>query len=77
MTSTVTLNQALEVFGKLSGEDQDMMREIARHRRIEQHRKEMAAYARKAKRDYLKGKLKAEPLDQMLKRLHKLADAAR
>ena len=75
MASAVTLNKVLELAGKLAAEDADMLVEILRKRQIEQHRKELAAYAKKARRDYEKGKLKAEPLDQMLKRLHKLADA--
>jgi hypothetical protein len=59
MAATVTLNQALEIFGKLSAEDQDMMLEIARKRRIESWRKETAAYGKKAVRDFQTGKLKA------------------
>ena len=46
MAATVTLNDALQIFGKLSGEDQDMMLEIARRQRIEFWRKETAAYGR-------------------------------
>jgi hypothetical protein len=57
--AATTLNQALEVFGKLSSEDQEMMLEIARKRRIEAWRQEVAAYGRKAVRDHRAGKLKA------------------
>jgi hypothetical protein len=64
--AAATLNEALEIFGKLSAEEQEMMLEIARKRRIEAWRK--------ARRDYRAGKLKSEPLEQLLKRLHKLAD---
>ena len=59
MAATVTLNQALEIFGKLSAEEQDMMLEIARKRRIESWRKETAAYGKKAVRDFQAGKLQA------------------
>jgi len=69
-----TLNEALKIFGKLSAEEQEMMLEIARKRRIEVWRKDAAAYGRKALRDYRAGKLKPEPVEQLVKRLHKLAD---
>lgn len=72
--AAATLNQALEIFGKLSSEEQDMMIEIATKRRIDAWRRDMAAYGRKAVRDFRAGKLKSEPLDAALKRLHKLAD---
>lgn len=72
--AAATLNQALEIFGKLSSEEQEMMLEIARKRRIDAWRKEAAAYGRKAVRDFRAGKLKAEPIEVMLKRLHQLAD---
>ena len=72
--ATATLNQALEVFGKLSSEEQEMMLDIARKRQIEAWRKDVAAYGRKAVRDFRAGKLKAEPVETVLKRLHKLAD---
>lgn len=75
MAATVTLNQALEIFGKLSLEDQEMMLEIARKRRIESWRKDVAAYARKTRKDVAAGKLKPEPLHKALARLHNLADA--
>lgn len=72
--ATATLNEALTLFGQLSGEDQELMLEIARKRRVEAWRKETAAYAKKALRDYRAGKLKAEPVAEMLQRLHRLAD---
>ncbi len=72
--ATATLNEALTVFGQLSGDDQELMIEIARKRRIEAWRKDTAAYAKKALRDYRAGKLKAEPVEEMLQRLHRLAD---
>ena len=46
--ATATLNQALTLFGQLSGEDQELLIEIARQRRSEAWRKETAAYAKKA-----------------------------
>ena len=71
--AAATLNEALKIFGKLSAKEQEMMLEIARKRRIEAWRKEVAAYGRKASRDFRAGKLKSEPVGQLLKRLHKLA----
>ena len=56
--ATATLNQALTLFGQLSGEDQELLLEIARKRRSEAWRKETAAYAKKALQDHRAGKLK-------------------
>ena len=75
MDASVTLNQVLESFGKLSAEEQDMMLEIARKRRAEADHRWLAQYARKVRRDVAAGKLKPEPLSVALKRLHRLADA--
>ena len=72
--AAATLNEALKLFGKLSAEEQEMMLEIACKRRIEAWRKDVAASGRKALRDHRAGKLKPEPIEQLLKRLHKLAD---
>ena len=72
--AATTLNQALEIFGRLSSEEQEMMLEIARKRRAAAWRKELAIYGRKAIRDFRAGKLKAEPVEIVLKRLHQLAD---
>ena len=72
--AAATLNEALKLFGKLSAEEQEMMLEIAHKRRIEAWRKDSAAYGRKALRDYRAGKLKTQPVEQLVKRLHKLAD---
>ncbi len=78
MAASVTLDKALEIFGKLSGQDQDMMLEIARKRRIESWREEVAAYGRKAVRDSRSGKLKAiggPELKTYLKKLWEESDA--
>ena len=72
MAATVTLNQALEIFGKLSAEEQDMMIEIARKRRIDSWRKETAAYGKKAVRDFQAGKLKAVSGPELKGHLRKL-----
>ncbi len=72
--AAATLNHALAIFGQLSGEDQEMMLEIARKQRIEAWRKETAASGRKALRDFRAGKLKAEPAEVIIARLHRQAD---
>lgn len=72
--AVATLNQALEIFGKLTSDEQDMMLEIARKRRAEAWRKELAKDARKAERDYRAGKLKSEPVEELIARLHRNLD---
>ena len=71
MAATVTLDKALEIFGKLSVEDQEMMLEIAKRRRIESWRKETAAYGRKAVADSRAGKLKSYTAEELIERLTK------
>ena len=75
MAAAVTLNDALQIFGKLSGEDQDMMLEIARRQRIEFWRKETAAYGRKAMADSRAGKLKSYTAEELIARLSKQWEA--
>ena len=58
-TATVTLDKALEIFGKLSGQDQDTMLEIAHKRRVDSWREEVSTYTKKALRDHQAGKLKS------------------
>lgn len=67
--ATATLDQALQVFGKLSVEDQEMMLEIARSRRIEAWRKETAVHGRKALADSRAGKLKGYTPEELIGRL--------
>ena len=70
--ATATLNQALTLFGQLSGEDQELLLEIARKRRSEAWRKETAAYAKKALRDHRAGKLKTVGATELPAYLNKL-----
>lgn len=70
MAATVTLNQALEIFGKLSSEDQTLMLEIAEKRRIDDWRKKTAVSGRKAIADSKAGKLKTYTADELIRRLH-------
>jgi hypothetical protein len=66
---TLTFNEILNSVAALPEEDQDMLFEILRKRRAEAWRKELAAYAKKARRDFRVGKLKAEPADKLVARL--------
>ncbi len=70
MAATVTLNQALEIFGKLSSEDQTLMLEIAEKRRIDDWRKKTAASGRRAITDSKAGKLKSYTAEELIHRLH-------
>ena len=67
--AAATLNDALEVFGQLSLEDQQMMLEIAKKRRIEAWRKEVAAYGRKALADSKAGRLKSYSAEELIRLL--------
>ncbi len=67
--ATATLDQALQVFGKLSVEDQEIMLEIARSRRIEAWRKETATHGKKALADSRAGKLKGYSAVELVERL--------
>ncbi len=69
MAATVTLNHALEVFGKLAIEDQSLMLEIAEKRRIAAWRKETATEIKKAIADSKAGKLKAYTAEELSRRL--------
>ncbi len=71
MAATVTLNDALQIFGKLSLEDQTMMIEIAQKRRVEAWRKEAATDGRKAMADSRAGKLKSYTAEELIARLSK------
>lgn len=67
--ATATLDQALQVFGKLSVEDQEIMLGIARSRRIDAWRKETATYGKKALADSGAGKLKSYTAVALIERL--------
>jgi hypothetical protein len=69
--ATATLDQALQVFGKLSVEDQEMMLEIARSRRIEAWRKETAAQGKKALADSRAGRLTSYSAQELIERLRR------
>ena len=67
--ATVTLNQVLELTTKLPDDQQEMLVDIVRRRRIENWRKELADYSDQAEKDFLVGKLKAERAETIIARL--------
>ena len=67
--ATVTLNQVLELTTKLPDDQQEMLVDIVRRRRIENWRKELADYSDQAEKDFLAGKLKAERAETIIARL--------
>ena len=71
MAAIVTLNQVLESFGKLSVEDQELMLELARKRRIDAWRKEAAAAGKKAVADSRAGRLKSYTAEELIVRLRR------
>ena len=67
--TTVTLNQVLELTRKLPGDEQDMLVDLVRRGRIDHWRNGLAKYAKKARQDFMRGKLKAENAEDILARL--------
>ena len=71
MAAAVTLNQVLESFGKLSVDDQELMLELARKRRIDAWRNEAAAAGKKAVTDSRAGRLKSYTAEELIVRLRR------
>jgi hypothetical protein len=65
-----TLDQALDVVMQLEDEQKDMLLEILQRRRVEDRRHEIAANAQEATRALRAGELRAEPADELIRRLH-------
>lgn len=63
---TMTFDQTLSCVEKLPPDEQEMLAELLRKRRIEAWRNETAAEARKAARAYRSRKLKAESADAII-----------
>jgi hypothetical protein len=64
-----TLDQALEMASQLPIEQQEMLIDILQRRRIEQRRAEIATAAKEAIADFHAGKLKPQPLDEIIHEL--------
>lgn len=62
----VTLDKALDVVMELSMDERELLLDIVRRRQIEERRAEIAAGAREARELLKAGKLKPEPLDEVL-----------
>jgi hypothetical protein len=77
MASTVTLNQVIELAGKLSDDELGKLVKAveARQRKRSAGLRRLDKEAEKARRDFRAGKLKPEPLGKALKRLHRMADS--
>lgn len=69
--TTLTFNDILSSVAALPEDDQDMLFEIIRKRRAEAWRKELAAYAKKVRRDLRSGKLKSESPEDLVARLRR------
>lgn len=67
--ATVTLNEVLELTRKLPVEEQEKLMDLVRRERIERWRQEVAEEGEEAKKDFLAGKLKAEPAEAIIARL--------
>ena len=65
----VTLDQVLTSAETLPRDEQEMLEDLLRKRRIEAWRSETAAEARKAVKAFRAGRLKAEPVDAVIGRL--------
>jgi hypothetical protein len=67
--NTVTLDRVLTEAETLPPDEQAMLEELLRGRRIETWRRDTAAEARKAIRAFRSGKLKSEPAENVIARL--------
>ena len=76
MAATVTLSKVLQLAAKLTAAEQKELVETVKERQRKHAAwlKQLDKDARQARADFRAGRLKAEPLEKMLERLHKLAD---
>lgn len=70
----VTFDKALDMVMELPPDEREMLLDIVRRRQIEVRRAEIALNAREARALLGAGKLKVEPLDKALARLHASLD---
>jgi len=69
--STPTLEDVLSEAERLPAEDQRMLADILRSRQIEAWRAETSAAARQDVADFKAGKLKPEPIEDIIARLNR------
>jgi hypothetical protein len=67
--SDLTLDQVLTYAEALPAEEQEILAELLKRRRIESWREETAAYAREVGPAYRTGKLKAQSANSVIARL--------
>ena len=72
--ATTTLSEVLQLASALPADDQELLVDLLRRRRAEAWRKDLAAYARKARRDFRAGKLRNETHEQLKARLRASLD---
>ena len=72
--TVVTLDQAIELAEKLPLEQQEMLVDILRKRKIEVRRREIAQDARESVSALHAGKLKSQTADEVIKELHRESD---
>jgi hypothetical protein len=72
----VTLDQTLELAAQLPVEQQEMLINILKRRRVDQRREEIAIAAKVAIADFQDGKLQPQPLDAIVQELRQCLDAA-
>ncbi|GEM_PF-1065961 len=70
--STLTLDRVLTEVEALSPDEQGMLEELLRHRRVEVWRQETADSAKQAVKGLRDGKLKAQPVEDIITRLRKV-----
>jgi hypothetical protein len=70
----ITLDRVLTFAEALPSEEQEMLEELLRNRRVEAWRELTASEAKTAARAFRSGKLKAEPVDSVIARLRAALD---
>ncbi len=65
----ITLDRVLTYAEALPSEEQEMLEELLRNRRVEAWREQTATEARTAARAFRSGKLKVEPVESVIARL--------
>ncbi len=66
---TGTLDEVVNAVMRLPQEQQEMLLEIVRLRQIELWRQEIAGDAELSRRAFLSGELKAQPVEEIIRRL--------
>jgi hypothetical protein len=67
--AAITLDRVLTYAEALPSEEQEMLEELLRNRRVEAWREQTSAEARTAAKAFRSGKLKAEPVESVINRL--------